>query len=53
MASTAYALNGSTLHSLLKLPVNFYGTGKLDDDSLIILRIRFQGVKYLFIDEFF
>jgi len=48
----AFNIKGSTLHSLLQLPIRGKKNGPLKSSALAKLQADLKGVKYLIIDEF-
>jgi hypothetical protein len=53
MAASSSLVGGTTLHSMLSLPVNNLRKNDLSEDAVLKLRETFKDVKLLIIDECF
>jgi hypothetical protein len=53
MAASSSLVGGTTLHSMLFLPVNNLRKNDLSEDAVLKLRETFKDVKLLIIDECF
>ena len=49
--SAAYNIGGSTIHSLLKIPINQNERGPLNTDKLNTMWYKFADVKVILLDE--
>ena len=53
MAAPAHNLNGNTLHKTVKLPINSYGHGELNQEQCVEIRRNLKDCLLIILDECF